>query len=89
MSLGLLVLRLVVGLLFFGHGAQKLFGWFGGNAANEAAAFARLGLEPAHMFVIVSGTVELGAGLMMCGSEFVVADAALDRGTALPQLSRL
>jgi putative oxidoreductase len=31
MDIGVLILRLVVGLLLFGHGAQKLFGWFGGG----------------------------------------------------------
>ena len=31
MSIGLLILRIVVGLLFIGHGTQKLFGWFGGG----------------------------------------------------------
>jgi len=32
MSIGLLILRLVVGLALAGHGTQKLFGWFGGMA---------------------------------------------------------
>ena len=32
MEIGILILRLVVGLLFFSHGTQKLFGWFGGSA---------------------------------------------------------
>ncbi|HKD76697.1 MAG TPA: DoxX family membrane protein, partial [Ktedonobacterales bacterium] len=30
-ALGLLILRLAVGLLLIGHGTQKLFGWFGGK----------------------------------------------------------
>jgi putative oxidoreductase len=59
------LIRVSAGLFLAMHGAQKLLGWFGGNAAAEAAAFARLELEPAHMFVVVTGTVELGSGLMM------------------------
>ena len=51
MEYGLLLLRLVVGLLFAGHGAQKLFGWFGGGGpAGTADFFASLGYRwPARM----------------------------------------
>lgn len=30
MDIGLLIIRLIIGITFMGHGAQKLFGWFGG-----------------------------------------------------------
>ena len=36
MDLGLLVLHVMVGLLLFGHGAQKLWGWFGGRGVDGA-----------------------------------------------------
>jgi DoxX len=46
MNLGLLVLHVVVGLLFFAHGAQKLFGWFGGyGLGGTAGFFDQLGLR--------------------------------------------
>jgi putative oxidoreductase len=63
---GLLLLRLVVGLLFAGHGAQKLFGWFGGGGPAGTAAFlASLGYRwPARM-AIVAGLAELGGGLLL------------------------
>lgn len=37
MSYGILLLRVVVGLAFVGHGTQKLFGWFGGTGRREPA----------------------------------------------------
>ena len=66
MEYGLLLLRLVVGLLFAGHGAQKLFGSFGGGGpAGTAAFFSSLGYRwPARM-AIVAGLAELGGGLML------------------------
>jgi putative oxidoreductase len=39
MAYGMLFLRVVVGLLLFGHGAQKLFGWFGGHGPRGTAGF--------------------------------------------------
>ena len=46
-----LVFRVLVGLMFFMHGAQKLFGWFGGNAAELASIYG------------VGGVVEVVVGL--------------------------
>jgi putative oxidoreductase len=39
MSYGLLLLRLVIGGTMFSHGAQKLFGWFGGHGLRGTAGF--------------------------------------------------
>ena len=39
MELGLLVLRVVVGAMFIGHGSQKLFGLFGGHGLSGTADF--------------------------------------------------
>lgn len=66
MELGLLVLRLVVGLLFVGHGAQKLFGSFGGHGiAGTGGFFASLGLRPGRPMAIAAGLSELVGGLLL------------------------
>src|SRR5207248_5394346 len=64
MNLGLLVLRLVVGLLLAGHGAQKLFGWFGGHGlAGTAGFFEKLGFRPGKPHAFLSGLAEFGGGV--------------------------
>jgi putative oxidoreductase len=63
---GLLLLRLVVGLLFAAHGAQKLFGWFGGGGPQGTAAFfSSLGYRWPARLAIVAGLSELGGGLLL------------------------
>jgi putative oxidoreductase len=63
---GLLLLRLVVGLLFAGHGAQKLFGWFGGGGPQGTAAFfSSLGYRMPAVMALVAGLSELGGGLLL------------------------
>ena len=66
MEYGLLLLRLVVGLLFAGHGAQKLFGWFGGGGPQGTAAFfSSLGYRAPALMALVAGLSELGGGLLL------------------------
>ncbi|MED3561085.1 DoxX family protein [Bacillus xiapuensis] len=63
---GLLIIRLVIGLTFFGHGAQKLFGWFGGTGIEGMGNWLKtLGLEQgAKVWAILAGLFELIGGLL-------------------------
>src|SRR5713226_8850456 len=67
MDIALLVLRVVVGLYVAAHGAQKLFGWFGGGGINGTAGFfgGMLGFRPAQFWVMAAGLAEFGGGLLM------------------------
>jgi putative oxidoreductase len=79
MNLALLVLRVVVGSLFAGHGAQKLFGWFGGHGPDGTGShFESLGLTRGRAMAILAGTSELiGGVLFACGLLTPVGAAML------------
>src|SRR5437762_829860 len=64
-DLALLVLRLVVGGLLLGHGAQKLFGWFGGYGFAGTKGFmgGALRLRPAGLWTALAGLSEFGGGI--------------------------
>jgi putative oxidoreductase len=67
MAEGILLLRLVVGLVMFGHGAQKLFGWFGGPGLRGTAGFFdSLGFRQRHIMpmAVLAGLGET-AGLLL------------------------
>ena len=65
MTLGLLILRLVMGLTLAAHGAQKLFGWFGGpGPAGTNAMFAKLGFRWPMAMAVMAGLSEFGGGLL-------------------------
>jgi putative oxidoreductase len=64
-SLGLLIVRLVVGLTLAAHGAQKLFGWFGGpGRAGTAGFFGNLGFRRPAAMAVLAGAGELGGGVL-------------------------
>jgi putative oxidoreductase len=67
MDTGILIVRLVVGLYMAGHGAQKLFGWFGGPGlgATVGGMGGMLGLRPARFWAISLSAAEVVGGLLM------------------------
>jgi putative oxidoreductase len=65
-SLGLLILRLVVGLTMAAHGAQKVFGWWGGpGMAGWIQSVTRLRIRPAAPWAWIAALSELGGGLLL------------------------
>lgn len=65
-SIGLLVARIVVGLLMAAHGTQKLFGWFGGYGLKATGDFfAQLGFRPGRLFAAAASFAELTGGLLI------------------------
>ena len=66
MNFGLLLARLVLGLLMAAHGSQKLFGWFGGHGISRTARFFEtLGFRPGRLFAVAAASAELIGGLLV------------------------
>ena len=86
MAYGLLLLRVVAGGTIFAHGAQKLFGWFGGHGVRGTAGFLEnLGYRPAVPLAVLAGLGETGGLLFAAG--FVTPLAAL--GMAIVMLNAI
>lgn len=66
-DLGLLILRVVVGLVLIGHGAQKLFGWFGGPGLKNFSFMlgGPMRMRPAFFWSLLGGLSEAGGGLLL------------------------
>ena len=66
MDFGILLLRSVVGLTMAAHGAQKLFGWFGGPGLEKVAVgFEQLGFVPGRRHARLAGITEVGGGVLL------------------------
>ena len=84
MDTGLLIIRLVVGLLLAAHGAQKLFGWFGGYGIAGTGQFMEsLGFRPGRANAAVAGVAELGGGLLFAAGFVTPLGAAAIVGVML------
>jgi putative oxidoreductase len=65
MDLALLIARLIIGLGLAAHGAQKLFGWYGGYGAKGTGEFmASLGFTMGVPMAVLAGAGEFGGGLL-------------------------
>jgi putative oxidoreductase len=66
LSIGLLLGRIVIGLVMAAHGAQKLFGWFGGYGLNRTGEFfAHLGFQRGRAFAAAASLTEITSGLLV------------------------
>lgn len=76
LDLGLLIIRLIVGLTMAAHGAQKLFGWFGGyGLAGVGGWLESLGIKNGKYWAFVAGFAEFAGGIAFAAG-FLTALAA-------------
>jgi putative oxidoreductase len=84
MDIGLFVLRIVVGLLLVGHGAQKLFGWFGGGGLTGTSWYFRsVGFRPPRLMAVFAGCAELVGGAALAAGFMTPLAASAVIGTML------
>ncbi|ASP48630.1 DoxX family protein [Cognaticolwellia beringensis] len=61
-----LALRLPIGIIFMAHGAQKLFGWFGGYGLEGTGGWMEsIGLAPGFIMALLAGSAEFFGGLFI------------------------
>ncbi|MCC2634881.1 MAG: DoxD-like family protein [Ramlibacter sp.] len=74
---GTLALRIPVGIIFAAHGAQKLFGWFGGYGLEGTGQWmASIGLAPGYLMALLAGSAEFFGGLALVAGLLVRPAAA-------------
>jgi putative oxidoreductase len=65
-SLSALPLRLIAGLIFTAHGAQKLFAWFGGYGLEGTGQWMEsIGIAPGYLMALMAGSAEFFGGLFL------------------------
>ncbi|MCY9663404.1 DoxX family protein [Paenibacillus alginolyticus] len=78
MALGLLIIRLVIGLSFAAHGTQKVFGWFGGYGPKGTGGFFdSIGIKPGVLMAVLAGLAEIAGGLLFAAGLWTPLGAAL------------
>ncbi|WAH38322.1 DoxX family protein [Alicyclobacillus dauci] len=90
MSIGLLIIRLVVGLTFAAHGAQKMFGWFKGPGLKGFAGWLEsINVKPPLLNAFLAALFEIVAGLLFAAGVWMWLAAALITITMLVAISRV
>lgn len=75
---GLLLARLILGVLMVAHGGQKLFGWLGGyGIAGTAGFFEQLGFRPGRLFAVTASLSEVVSGILIALGLFGPVGPAL------------
>ena len=65
-GIGALALRVPIGIIFAAHGAQKLFGWYGGYGLEGTGQFfGSVGLNPGYLMALLAGAAEFFGGLAL------------------------
>lgn len=78
MELIFTIVRVLIGALFIGHGAQKLFGWFGGyGLAGTSQFMSSLGMNPGTLWAAIAGMGEFFGGLSLALGFFTPIGAAM------------
>jgi putative oxidoreductase len=89
MKLGSLAIRWVVGPLFMGHGAQKLWGAFGGHGPEGTGQFfEQLGIRPGRRNAIAAGASEFAGGAMLALGALTPFASSLISGTMLTAIRK-
>src|SRR2546422_1352414 len=83
-DVGILVIRVLFGVAIAAHGAQKLFGWFGGYGLRGTGGFFEsLGFKPGRLMAATAGTSELFGGLLFAAGLLTPLAAAAFVGVML------
>ncbi len=87
---GILIIRVIIGLLFIGHGAQKLFGWFGGYGLKGTGGWLEsIGMKPGIAMALAAGLSEVAGGLMFALGLWMPIAALLIAATMLVSIVKV
>ena len=90
MDIGRFLTRGVVGPLFFGHGAQKLFGWFDGHGVEGTGGFFEsLGLRPGKRHATAAGVSEALGGALLTLGAFTPLAQTMITGTMVTAIRKV
>ena len=90
LDIGLFIIRLIIGVLFIGHGAQKLFGWFGGHGLKGTAGWLEsMNMKPAGLLAVMAGLSELVGGILFVLGLLTPLAGLLIAGTMVVAIAKV